>query len=243
MNVLDELKDISDNAIAALSARFPDLPRPLLAAIGAGDLAVERLAHLREQVSGKVGDAMPDGIGSMPSGDDLKAMAADLPGKAQKIAGDIAAHVSEFAAEAPAKAQRLINELPGKAQEFGSALSPDRLKETLEGYTHFVGMIYGNLADRGGETVAKVRSDDDAPAAKKAAPKKATATKAGTTKPAAKKATATKAAPTKAGTTKPTAKKPAAKKEAPKKAAPTTTAAKPSADDAARTDGPAAGDA
>lgn len=154
MSLLNDLKNVSDSAIERLAARFGDLPKPLLAAIGAGDVAVERLARLREQVGERLG--VGDGV---PSGEDVKAFANDLPGKAQKIAGDVAHQLEQFAAEVPGRAQQLIGELPAKAQEFSNSLSPDNLKSTIESYTQLVAQIYGNLADRGGETVAKARPE------------------------------------------------------------------------------------
>ncbi|OJV23556.1 MAG: hypothetical protein BGO26_12750 [Actinobacteria bacterium 69-20] len=203
MSLLTDIKNVSDSAIEQLAARFGDLPKPLLAAIGAGDLAAERLAQLREQVSEKLGAA-----GGVPSGDDVKAFASDLPAKARKVAGDVAHQLEQLAAEVPGKAQKLVGELPAKAQEFTNSLSPENLRSTVEAYTRFVAMVYGNLAERGGETVAKARpehgesgapeagkeatgADDaipgEAPAAK-AAPKPAAKKPAASAKPAAKAA-------------------------------------------------------
>src|SRR5699024_2412506 len=106
---MTDMKNVSDKAIDEIAARFGGLPRPLLAAIGAGDMAVERLAELREQLGQRIGTP------SVPTGDELKSFAADLPGRAQRIAGDATRQVQQFASAAPEQAQRLIGELPGRA--------------------------------------------------------------------------------------------------------------------------------
>lgn len=153
MSLRDDLKNVSDAAIEQLSARFHDLPRPLLAAIGAGDIAVERLAALRESLTG----SLP--TGRTPGGDDVKAFASDLPARAQQVAGEVAQSLEQFASSAPAKAQKLISELPDKASEFADSLSPENVRGTVEAYTQMVAMIYDNLAERGGKAVAKARPD------------------------------------------------------------------------------------
>jgi hypothetical protein len=159
MSLRDDLKSVSDTAIEQLSARFHDLPRPLLAAIGAGDIAVERLAALRESLTGS------RSTGGTPSGDDVKAFAADLPARAQQVAGEVAQNLEQFASSAPAKAQKLISELPDKASEFADSLSPENVRSTVEAYTQMVAMIYDNLAERGGKAVAKTRPSGSATSA------------------------------------------------------------------------------
>ena len=54
MSLQTNVKSAADSAVEQISARFPDLPKPLLAAIGAGDVAIERLASLRQQLSDQV---------------------------------------------------------------------------------------------------------------------------------------------------------------------------------------------
>ncbi|SDO94012.1 hypothetical protein SAMN04515671_2418 [Nakamurella panacisegetis] len=220
MSLITDIRAVSENAVEQLAARFSDLPRPLLAAIGAGDMAVARLADLRESLSESIGDRV-----SPPSLDvtdvrsaaaDLGAKVVDLPSKAQKVAADVAGSIESFAAEAPAKAQELISTLPDKLAELQAAaqsLSPDAVRETLEAYTQLAGMIYGNLADRGDKTWNKVRATGlhpgavvDAVAAR-TRPAKAPAAKAPAAKAPAAKATAAKVPAAKA----PAAKVPAAK--------------------------------
>jgi hypothetical protein len=165
MSLRNDLKSVSDTAIEQLSARFHDLPRPLLAAIGAGDIAVERLAALRESLTG----SLPTG-GGTPTGEDVKAFAADLPSRAQQVAGEGAQNLEQFASSAPAKVQKLISELSEKASEFADSLSPDNVRSTVEAYTQMVAMSYDNLAERGGKAVAKTRPESAGSAQRTARP-------------------------------------------------------------------------
>ncbi|MET0965151.1 MAG: hypothetical protein ABWZ02_02075, partial [Nakamurella sp.] len=50
MPFVTDIRSVSDSAIDSIADRFNDLPRPLLAAIGAGDFAIEQLAALRESL-------------------------------------------------------------------------------------------------------------------------------------------------------------------------------------------------
>ncbi len=192
MSLLTDIRNVSDNAIEQLSTAFRGLPRPLLAAIGAGDLAVERLAVLREQLTERLG--VDRGI---PSRDDVKAIASDLPARAQQIANDIARQVEQYAQDAPERVQRMIGELPNKASELTESLAPDKLRSTVDGYTQLVASIYENLADRGDKVVAKARTDqgeagkpsakavgDEAPARPNAAGTRTTGKRATTAKSA-----------------------------------------------------------
>ena len=158
MSLLTDLRAVSENAVEQVASRFSDLPRPLLAAIGAGDMAVERLADLREALMDSIGDRV--GSRSVDTAD-VRAAVGDLPSRVQKVAADVAGNIEQFAAEAPGKAQDLIAQLPDKLSELQLAaqtLSPDAIKDTVEAYTQLVGLIFGNLADRGDKTWSKVRS-------------------------------------------------------------------------------------
>ena len=242
MSLITDIRAVSENAVEQLAARFSDLPRPLLAAIGAGDMAVERLADLRESLSDSIGERVSgtslDVTDVRSAATDLGSKVSDLPSKAQKVASDVAGSIESFAAEAPGKAQELISTLPEKLAELQAAaqsLSPDAVKETLEAYTQLAGMIYGNLADRGGKTWSKVtatglhpgavveavaaKARPAKPAAK--APAAAPATKA----PAASAPTATKAPRAKATPVATTVSAP--KPRAPRVAAPKAAPAKP----------------
>ena len=151
MSFLTDLRAVSESALEQVADRFGGLPRPLLAAIGAGDMAVERLAELRE--------SLKDKVPGLPGADlsDVRGAAADLPSRAQKAAGDVAGSLQKFAAQAPDRAREMIEELPGKVTEFGQSLSPDTLRDTVEAYTQLAGLIYGNLAERGDKAWTKAR--------------------------------------------------------------------------------------
>lgn len=153
MSFVTDMRTVSETAVEQLSARFSDLPRPLLAAIGAGDLAVARLAALRE--------SMIDQLGDGADVDRLIGQSVDLPAKAQQAASDVAESIGDFAAQIPAKAQQLVAELPGRVAEIGQLtdnLSADAVRDTVEAYTQLVGTIYGSLAARGDKTWSRVRS-------------------------------------------------------------------------------------
>ena len=173
MSFLTDLRTVSASMIEQVAGRFPDLPEPLLAAIGAGDMAVERLAELRDSLEH-----------SAPGAGDLRDIATDLPGRAQKAVADVTASLEKFATDAPAKAQHLISELPAKAQEVGQSLTPDTVRQTIEAYTQLAGVIYGNLAKRGGHTWSHVRDAGLTPGTV-VAPAKVTADPTSRTEPTA----------------------------------------------------------
>ena len=189
MSIVTDIRAVSENAIEQVADRFDDLPRPLLAAIGAGDLAVERLAALRESLR----DQLPQ---TTVDDQDVRSLAAELPGLAQKLAADLPATAQKVAAELPgmaqkaaadaqkaafdiaasiqdsiqawvtqlpAKAQELVAELPEMIDELRSVVSVDTIRASVEAYTQLLGSIYGSLADRGDKTWSKVRSGSLAP--------------------------------------------------------------------------------
>ena len=189
MSIVTDIRAVSENAIEQVADRFDDLPRPLLAAIGAGDLAVERLAALRESLRNQLPQTTVDD-------QDVRSLAAELPGMAQKLAADLPATAQKVAAELPgmaqkaaadaqkaafdiaasiqdsiqawvtqlpAKAQELVAELPEMIDELRSVVSVDTIRASVEAYTQLLGSIYGSLADRGDKTWSKVRSGSLAP--------------------------------------------------------------------------------
>ncbi len=156
-----DIRDVSDSAIDRLADRFDGLPRPLLAAIGAGDFAVEQLAALRENLVEQLAAGAQQPV-------DLRAAteyvgkaqqaAGDLPHRAQQIAAEVADSVQGFATQIPARAQELVAGLPAKVAEFRGDLSVETVRDTVEAYTQLVGSIYGILADRGDRSWSRVRS-------------------------------------------------------------------------------------
>ena len=89
MSLVTDFRAVSENAMEQLADRFDDLPRPLLAAIGAGDLAVEQLAALRESLMEQFAENAPRPV-------DLRSFTTDLPGKAQQAAADYVGKVTEI---------------------------------------------------------------------------------------------------------------------------------------------------
>ena len=149
MSFIIDIRNVSDSAVSQLAERFNGLPRPLLAAIGAGDFTVERLAELRDALAASVSK-------SAPNTGDVREFAGDLPAKLTDAAGDLVESVQKFAAEAPSKTQELVTELPGKAGELQKSLTSEQMKAALDGYTQLAAAIYGSLADRGDAAWNKV---------------------------------------------------------------------------------------
>ncbi len=142
MPFIAELREVSESVLSQLTERFRDLPRPLLAAIGAGDFAVERLAELRETLSASLEK-------STPNPGDVREFAADLPAKVQEAASEMVESMQKFAVDAPAKTQHLVAQLPDRVNDIREALSAEQLRGALDAYTQLAGVIYGSLADRG----------------------------------------------------------------------------------------------
>lgn len=208
MSIVGDIKNVSEAALGKLAAQFGDLPKPLLAAIGAGDAAVEQLAKLRERLMHLGEDDDDNGARDAQETPGEESRLGDLAGKAQKVMGDVAHRLEDMAEEVSDKTQQMIADLPAKAQEVANSLSRENLRSTVENYTQRVADVYRDLADRGGE---RVQAAEDAPTKKAADATKSAAQKtAAAEKPAAKKPSAKKAAAKKpVAARKPAAKKPA----------------------------------
>lgn len=125
MALIDDLRAVSENAVEQLAARFSELPRPLLAAIGAGDMAVARFADLRESLA-DLGDRVGPPSVDIP---DVRATVADLPGKARKVVADLPSRAQRAAGDLPSRAQQAAGDLPSRAQEIAA--------EVATGIEHF----------------------------------------------------------------------------------------------------------
>ncbi len=147
MSFLTDLRGISEAAVNQLTDRFGDLPRPLLAAIGAGDFAVERLAELREALAASLEQRAAATTG------EARDLAADLPHKVQDAAGEVLESVQRLAADVPARTQHLVDQLPERVADIREALSPEQLKAAVDGYAQLAAVIYSSLADRGDKQV------------------------------------------------------------------------------------------
>ncbi len=106
-----DIKAVSDNAIEQIADRFDDLPRPLLVAIGAGDMAVEQLAALRQALIEQLSEA-PKGT------EDIAALATDWQDRAQKTAQDWQDKAQAFALDLQKKVQQAIQEWQDRVQEW-----------------------------------------------------------------------------------------------------------------------------
>lgn len=156
MSFIQDIRTVSEAAVGQVAGRFNDLPRPLLAAIGAGDMAVQRLAELREQLMANWAPGVPEAGDVKHAAEGAKEFASELPAMVQKVASGVIESVEQFADQAPAKTQKFVAELPEKLGEIRESLTQDQLRESVEAYTQLAGMLYGSLAERGDKSWTKV---------------------------------------------------------------------------------------
>lgn len=255
MSILTDVRQASQTLVDQLSHRLADLPKPVLAVIGAGDMATERLLELTESLRETLAEKTPDV--------DVRELATDFaddfPAKAQQALRDFAAGAGEFVENAPTKAgeffaelserlshlpaklgelQESATDLPGKVTEqagnvreqvgeFAEQLAPENIKETASAYAQLAGTVVGNLAERGEQVWDRIRGVE-VPVVVEAAKKAPTKPVAKAAKVETKPVAAAKATP-KAAAVKPAAAKPAAPKPAAPKAAAKPAAPKPAA--------------
>lgn len=220
--IVDDLKHASQTAFDKLAGQLGDLPKPVLAAIGAGDVAIERLDRLRTAVRGRLEEDLGETITvphGVPDATEVRDFATRLPGRARKVAEGTLRHVGDLAGEVPDKAQQLVADLPARAQEFANAVSRENLRGTVDDYTRRVADAYADLARRGAGRV-EAHSEGRTAGGADRAPAKAHAGK-----PAKPKAAKPKAAQPKTTKAKATGSDTAAKKPTRKPAA--KSAAKP----------------
>jgi heparin binding hemagglutinin HbhA len=164
-------------ATPRLSADLFDATKPFYAAVGAGDLALEKARGIVSDVQDRVGDADPKEAQARIEAQlrELQAELKALPGKVEAQLRDLQAELKALSAKVETK----YNEYVAKANDVA--------KEQLETVTTF--------AERGETVVARLRGQE----VRSAAPaKKAAAPKAPATKSTAKSAPATKAGTKKA---------------------------------------------
>ena len=186
-----------------------DLKAPLLAAVGAADLALERVNEIVLALRERAGDARTDaGSRVEETRDRIAKLREDLPARAEEIRGRLTSDELREAAEGyREQVTELYNELIERGEvalerlrtqpgfEERRAQAEKRFSETVE----LTQEALGNVASQTravGERAAKLIGREPAKkATKKAAPaKKATAKKATAKKATAKKATAKKGA-------------------------------------------------
>jgi hypothetical protein len=115
MSFVTDIRAVSDGAIEQIADRFADLPRPLLAAIGAGDLAVEQWAALRESIIEQLSNGGSRRVAAVT-------FTTDLPARAQQAATEYAGKAQQAATDYVGKAQQVVIELPAKAQQVAGGL-------------------------------------------------------------------------------------------------------------------------
>ncbi|NNG34969.1 hypothetical protein [Nakamurella aerolata] len=185
----DFTEDFTERAQAALTKladRMPNLPGPVLAAIGAADVAGRQLVELVNSLADKspvkpVKPQMP----KMPERgevvDELRSVAQDLPSRLQHLAEDapeklqdaarevpekaraLADQLEQFATALPGKVQRLADELPDKAREVGEQLQPDQLRQSADAYRELLASVYATLTERGGKAWEELRNTGPVP--------------------------------------------------------------------------------
>ncbi len=198
-------------ALEKIADRLPDLPKPVLAALGAADLAGRQLSELVGRLADRTGgkatmvpsrDEVVDELRSTAT--DLPAriqqLTADLPDKVQEMVADLpsrakelADQLEEFATRIPGRVQKFTEELPGRVSEMGEQLQPDQIRQSADAYRQLIASVFSTLADRGEKTWADIRNTGPVPgsvvdaAAESDTPRKVaakvTAEKAGSTTP------------------------------------------------------------
>lgn len=242
-------------ALEKIADRLPELPKPVLAAIGAADLAGRQLSDLLNSLADRAGISSPHLPGRDEVVDELRVAANDLPGRVQQLAtnlpdraqelvGDfpsrakeLADQLEQFATRLPGRVQKFTDELPGKAKEFSEQMQPDQLKQSADAYRQLIGSVLSTLADRGERAWDDVRNTGpvpgsvvDAGSGEHSAPKTSAATK-----PASKKAPKVAEKPAAANSTpRPARRKPTPKTNTEKSAADSKGVTKASAAKAAR---------
>lgn len=252
MTTTNDISGRAQEALERVADRLPELPKPVLAAVGAADLAGRQLFDFVNKLSDKAGVKAPTIPDRDEVVDELRAAASDLPGKVQELAAELPDKVQELVAELPEKAkeladqleqfatslpgrvQKFTDDLPGKVSEVGEQLQPDQIKHTAEAYGQLLGTVFSTLAERGEKTWDDLRNngpkagtvvDSESDSESNKADK---ADKAGKTEKTADKAAAPEAPQADAAprTPRPARRKPAATKPAATKTATKTAAAK-----------------
>lgn len=182
----DDFAERAQAALTKLADRMPNLPDPVLAAIGAADVAGRQLVGLINSLAEKspVKPVKPQ-LPKLPERDEvvdeLRSVAQDLPSRLQHLAEDaperlqeaakelpekaraLADQLEQFATALPGKVQRLADELPDKAREVGEQLQPDQLRQSADAYRELLGSVYATLTERGGKAWQELRNTGPVP--------------------------------------------------------------------------------
>lgn len=168
-------------ALEKIADRLPDLPKPVLAALGAADLAGRQLSDLVSRLTDRTGGK----AAAVPSRDEvvdeLRSAATDLPARIQQLTADLpdrmqelvadlparakelADQLEEFATRVPGRMQKFTEELPGRVSEMGEQLQPDQIRQSADAYRQLIASVFSTLADRGEKTWAGIRNTGPVP--------------------------------------------------------------------------------
>lgn len=168
-------------ALEQIADRLPELPKPVLVAIGAADLAGRQLSDLLTSQADSGGVKSQRRSDADEVVDELRSTATDLPGrvhqlatelpdKAQDLVADLpgrarelADQLEQFATRFPGRVQKFTDELPGRAREFSEQMQPDQLKRSADAYRQLIGSVLATLADRGEKTWDGIRNTGPMP--------------------------------------------------------------------------------
>lgn len=168
-------------ALEKIADRLPELPKPVLAAIGAAELAGRQLSDLLNSLADRAGIKSPHLSGRDQVVDELRGAANDLPGRVQQLttnlpdraqelvadlpgrAKELADQLEQFATRLPGRVQKFTDELPGKAKEFSEQMQPDQLKQSADAYRQLIGSVLSTLADRGEKAWDDIRNTGPVP--------------------------------------------------------------------------------
>ena len=107
MSLATDIREVSETAMEQFADRFDDLPRPLLAVIGAGDLAVEQLAVLRASLLEQFADTAK----TQQVATEYVVTSARGDRKAQHAATNYVGKVQQAVTDLPEMARRLVTDL------------------------------------------------------------------------------------------------------------------------------------
>ena len=125
MSLVTDIRSVSESVIEQIADQFDDLPRPLLAAIGAGDLAVQSLAALRQSLMEQVATTTVDADG-------VRSFATSLSEKAQRSVLDWSDKATKVVVDWSEKAQKRAADLADQTQKGIAGLS-DQTQKSIAG--------------------------------------------------------------------------------------------------------------
>lgn len=137
--------------VSGLTERIGEPPSPVLALIGAADMAAEQIGQWADAAGRKLSDVLPDleevDMACVDrSARDMAAKATDRVKDAFEDLDEVPAKVRDLAAELPGKAAELGRELPDKAQSLVGELG-DKAQQLADQVEQLATKLPGYLAD------------------------------------------------------------------------------------------------